>query len=419
SALREFEAVRVIEALRSGIASRHLSAILSYGREGLLEKVQRDLDTVAEGREARALILKGDYGEGKTHFLNIIFNHAQKRNFVVSFVVLSKETPFNRLDRVYPKIASNTYLPGEVEPGIEKLLGDVKPNSQLADKILLFAERELHPKVSYVVQNYFEARDTYHHHLLSGDLMGDWLPLNQLKSLHRLNFDRSAKIERFKARLHVRDYLRLLAYLIKLRGYAGWVILFDEFELVGTLGAAARGDAYFHLGEFLFPEEGEGEALLATYPVFSIASRFWPDILLRERKPDIEEIPARIAGKGDAQKAELVRRALNSLLQEAVTLEALPSSQVQRILAEVCRLHGQAYGWEPGLNLERILEATRQARLRTKIRYTLEYLDIKYLYGEEPTVRAGALEELPLNAGGEEGEEESEDVDMVAGGGEG
>lgn len=400
--MRDFESVRIIETLRSGVSSRHLSALFSYGRESLLEMVQRDLDGLAARGGSRAVVLRGDYGEGKTHFLNTVFNLAQQRNFAVSFVVLSKETPFHRLDRVYPKVACETYLPGENEAGLEALLRDIRPDSKVAAELLAFAQDELHPKIACVLGNYFQAPESYHVHLLYRDLVGDWLPLPELKSLHRFNFGRPVKIEKFTPRLHVWDYFRLLAHLIRVRGFAGWVILFDEFELVGTLGIAARGEAYWNLGRFLFP--GESAGLEATYTIFSTFSGFWSVRLLAERRPDLEEVPARLLAKGEPRKAETVRRVLNTLLQEPVNLESLTTAEIRRMLEKVAELHARACGWEPAVDLDKLLTVTKHARLRTKIRYTLEYLDLKYLYREEPEVRTGTLAEVSLDevAAGEE-----------------
>ncbi|MEW6448848.1 MAG: BREX system ATP-binding domain-containing protein [Bacillota bacterium] len=400
--MRDFEAVRIIETLRSGISSRHLAALFSYGREALLETVQRDLDGLAAQGGSRAVVLRGSYGEGKTHFLNTVFNLAQQRNFAVSFVVLSKETPFSRLDRVYPKVACETYLPGENEAGLEALLRDIRPDGEVAAELLAFAQERLHPKIACVLENYFQAPESYHVHLLYRDLMGDWLPLPELKSLHRFNFGRPVKIEKFTPRLHAWDYFRLLAHLIRTRGFAGWVILFDEFELIGTLGLAARGEAYCNLGRFLFPDENT--CLEATYTIFSTFSGFWSVRLLTERRPDPDEVPARLLAKGEPQKAEMVRRVLNALLLKPLNLEPLTTAEVRRMLAKVVELHARAYGWEPAIDLDHLIEITKHDRLRTKIRYTLEYLDLKYLYREEPEVRAGALAEVSLDevAAGEE-----------------
>lgn len=203
-----------------------------------------------------------------------------------------------------------------------------------------------------------------------------------MKSLHRFNFGRPVKIEKFTPRRHVWDYFRLLAHLIRVRGFAGWVILFDEFELVGTLGVMARGEAYWNLGRFLFP--GEGAGLEATYAIFSTFSGFWSVRLLAERRPDLEGVPARLLAKGEPRKAETVRRVLNTLLQEPVNLEPLTPAEIRRMLEKVAELHARAYGWEPAVDLDKLLTVTKHARLRTKIRYMLEYLDLKYLSGKSP-----------------------------------
>jgi hypothetical protein len=233
------------------------------------------------------------------------------------------------------------------------------------------------------------------------------MPLGQLKSVHRLNFGRPAKVARFRPQSDVWDYFRFLARLIKLRGLAGWVILFDEFELVGTLGIAQRSEAYCNLGRFLFPEGRQ--ALDCTYAVFGIASQFWPAVLVTRQpdRSDTVKVPARLRAKGDPVRAELARRVINALFQDAVvTLEPLPTQEVRRMLEAVVKLHAQGYAWEPKVQVDQLLEATRHDRLRTKIRYAVEYLDLMYLYGEEPLVEAGYLEEMPL---AEETEEEAEE----------
>ncbi|MDH7578362.1 MAG: DUF2791 family P-loop domain-containing protein [Bacillota bacterium] len=393
--MRNHEAVATVEALRSGVTSRHLAAIFSYGREALLEQVERDLEVTTRDGRSRVLLLRGYYGEGKTHFLNIVFNRAQQLDFALSFVVLSKETPFSRLDRVYPKVVAATYLPKVAEPGVEALIRDLRPGSPETGELLSFTEQELHSKIYYVLRNYLESGDSYQQHLLYSDLAGEWLPLGQLKSMHRLNFGSPAKINRFRPQRDAWDYFRLLARLIKWRGLSGWIILFDEFELMGTLSLSGRAEAYCNLARFLFPDDSS--QMESTYAIFGIASQFWPAVLVPQgrRRPDTEEVPARLKAKGELGKAEQARRAMNALLQDTVmTLEPLPGSEVRRMLGAVVDLHARAYGWQPEVDIEQLVEATRHDRLRTKIRYAVEYLDLKYLYGEDPFIRPGVLEDL-------------------------
>ncbi|ACX52857.1 hypothetical protein Adeg_1768 [Ammonifex degensii KC4] len=401
--MRDYQAVATIEALRSGVTSRHLAAIFSYGREALLERVEHDLEEVAREGHPRALLLRGNFGEGKTHFLNLIFNRAREKNFVVSFVALNKETPFNRLDRVYPKVVAGTYLPGVEEPGFEALLRDLCSGHPLTEDLLATVREELHPKLFHVLENYLATGDTYHQHLLYSDLAGEWLPPAQLKSLHRLNFGRALKIPPFRPQADAWDYFRFLAQLIKKRGFAGWVLLFDEFELMGVLGIAARSEAYVNLARFLFPQEKE--ELPYTYTVFGIADQLWTLRLLPpgQRRPDKEEVTARFRVKGEPEKAERARQAIDTLLRDAVDLNPLSSSEIQMMLSKVVELHARAYGWQPEVDpaelLQKLLSNLKAQRLRTKIRYAVEYLDLKYLYREELEVEAREFEEGALEEG--------------------
>lgn len=392
-----YEAVGAVEALRSGTTSRSLCSVFSYGRESLLERIRGDLDSVARDRRMMTLILKGEYGEGKTHLLNIVFNDALDRKFAVSFVVLSKETPFGRLDRVYPKVVCGTYLPGEAEPGIEPLVRDLRLNGRTTAEILTFAKGELHPKIFHVLENYLHQNDAYYRHLLFSDIAGEWLPVNQLKSMHRLNLSYPAKIPRFRPSCDVWDYFRLVSHLVRERGLSGWVILFDEFELVGSLGVGERAKAYANMGRFLFPDKEKG--LDATYVVFSVAARFWSDVLVREKRADIDVVPQKLVSKGAVQEAEFIRRVLNALVTEPQQLEPLLTGELERMLRKVEKLHSEAYAWQPDIDLGGILGTVKHSRLRTKIRYMLEFLDLRYLYGEDPKVEARVPDETILYEG--------------------
>ena len=111
-----FEARKVIEALRSGIPSRAIGGYFSGARAEPLAELSEWLDAGSGGGK----IITGNYGEGKTHLLNTVFNMAHSKNMAVSTVSLSKETPFNRLHMVYQKVALNTYLPKREQPGFER-----------------------------------------------------------------------------------------------------------------------------------------------------------------------------------------------------------------------------------------------------------------------------------------------------------
>ncbi|MDD3879810.1 MAG: DUF2791 family P-loop domain-containing protein, partial [Syntrophomonas sp.] len=138
-----FEAQRVIEALRSGVSSRAVGHYFSSARPELMRQLSSKLDRVVESGDSSGMVITGRYGEGKTHLLNTVFNLAHNNNMVVSLLSLSKETPFDKLYLVYQKLVSNTYLPGRLQPGFEQLLQDLTPNSQAAQDILSFTSKHL------------------------------------------------------------------------------------------------------------------------------------------------------------------------------------------------------------------------------------------------------------------------------------
>lgn len=169
-----YESVRLVEALRSGVSSRKVSAVFSKGREDILTEVLQDLEHVQRDGVSKGFLFRGDYGEGKTHLLNQIFNEAESRNFVVSLLPLSKETPFNNLRKVYPNVVAATYLPGALMPGFEWKLRQLHPDSVKAEAILDFCRKRLHPKIELVFRNYLREGDPYNRFRLYADLAGQF-----------------------------------------------------------------------------------------------------------------------------------------------------------------------------------------------------------------------------------------------------
>lgn len=385
-----FDALRIIETLRSGVPSRMVSAFFPHGREKILDKVRSDLQQVKEDGISKGLIIQGQYGDGKTHLLNQIFNEAQAQNFVVSSVALSKETPFNDLRRVYQKAAPVTITPGSPLHGFERQLGRQSPSSETISDLLTFSETAVHKKIHYVLKNYFREDESYNRFVLYNDLLGDFVPVNTLRSIHSLNFREKIQMGRFILKEHLIDYFKFLGYMFKKLEFSGWVILFDEAELIGKLGRVSRAMAYKNLGQLL---NLDNSGLKWTYVVFAFASPFFNDVLVQRN--DYETSPTLLEEKGQIDSARLVRKTLDQL-GKTMAIEPLPEDTIQDILQTIARLHGEAYNWSSQLDIEYVLRRAggTQTRLRTKIRAAIEYLDLTYLYGSAPAIDVKELDEL-------------------------
>ncbi|OPY63396.1 MAG: hypothetical protein A4E56_00618 [Pelotomaculum sp. PtaU1.Bin065] len=399
--VEQFDARKTIECLRSGVSSGHLSAIFSYGREAALERVGRELTRVQSGAGVISLVVKGNFGNGKTHFLNIIARKAEEMNFAVSFVPLSKETPFDKMDRLYRRAAANLLLPGYTQPGFAPLLEGLKRDRMKAEEVLKYAGHNLHPKIEAVLRNYLESdSDMYNQHVLLGDLAGDFIPVTQLRSINRMNFGNTLSISRFTVKENTFDYFRFLAYLIRAGGCAGWVILFDEFEQLMYLGIMARANAYLNAARFMSPSFG----MTAAYTVFSASSNLWSELIWRQKNSDYDTVPQKLAAKERQHEIPTVREVLGSFLKDNLFLDKLSTFDVNRMLWSVREYHAQAYDWPAPVDIDRVAASLAGDKpLRTAIRSMVEYLDLQYLYDEQPDIKAGMPEEiLPVKPAGDE-----------------
>jgi hypothetical protein len=384
-----FKALHVIETLRAGVPSRRISALFTSGRESLLDGVRRDLDSLKQGSPVKGLVVRAEYGDGKTHFLNQVFNEAHEQGFAVSLIVLSKETPFHNLRRVFQRAAANVWLPGAEQPGFEKPLFQLRPNSDKVSDLLHFADAELHPKLYHVLRNFFEEQDSYKRFILYNDLHGNFIRMSDLRAIHRLNFHAALSMPRFIIALHLPHYFKLLARLFCALGHNGWVILFDESELIGKLGYISRGKAYANMAHLLGLKK---ESLPGVYGVYAFASSFFVDVL--QEKNDAELIPQRLEDRGQPDLAADARQVIGYLTEKSKELPSLSDRALRDILGKIGETHGTALGWSPNLDMKEIL-SIKNARLRTKIRAALESLDIQFLYRQPVEgIQVGKLEEV-------------------------
>lgn len=291
----DFEARHIIEALRSGIPSHAVGQYFSEARPQIMREISGHLDAVCETGKSSGMIISGKYGEGKTHLLNTVFNMAHANNMVVSYISLSKETPFDKLYLVYQKLVNNTFLPRRLQPGFVQMLEKMTPNSPLAGEMLLYAAKQLETdKLYYLLRAYLNTEDQDEKFLLQADLEGDFISASALKQIYRRIFQQRAKYNvSFSKTKHCRDYFNFLSHLFVEMGYNGWVILFDETELVGRLSKKARLNAYRNMAEFLLPSSG----LASAFSMFALGASYAEDVVeakhefenLAELYPDNEE----------------------------------------------------------------------------------------------------------------------------------
>jgi hypothetical protein len=380
----DFYARKIIEALRSGISSREVGECFSSARPKILRELREALESLTDERHPGGRIISGKYGEGKTHLLNTVAGIAWTQNIVVSRITLSKETPLSNLHMLYPKVVQGTYLPGQIQPGVDMLFERFTYGGPVASSLLEFCLTGMETnRLFYILKSYLGTQNDEEKYTLLGDISGNFMANAAIRQIYRRIYNQSAVFDTsFVKSKHVMDYFAFLARLFTALGYNGWALLFDETELVGRLSKKARLSAYYNIALLL-----KAERMESAYSLFAFNASYGPDVIeAKHEHANIEEAPL-------PPEAKTAIESTLAGITSATQLAPLNKDETLEILAGIQRYHGLAYDWHPSLDLELLLASAekRGYLLRTRIRAVVETLDQLYQYGETDEIRINEL----------------------------
>jgi hypothetical protein len=390
-----YKARSIIEALRSGVSSREVGYCFSSARPGLARELHNALDAVSEGGASGGRIITGKYGEGKTHLLNTVFNMAHERNMAVSSVTLSKESPLSNLGVLYPKVLQETYLPGKPQPGVSDVFEKLSVGSPAVSSLLEYCLTRLEcNKLYYVLKAYLGTQNDEEKYMLLGDIEGDFMANATVKQIYKRIYGETAIFNTpFSKARHVTDYFAFVSRLFLSAGYGGWVVLFDEAELIGRMSKKARQSAYVNMAALLRPN-----AVERAYCLFAFNSSYVPDVIESKHEyANVEESPLL------SQESKKTITGVLSEIASAAQLVPLGKAEILEILEKIRAYHGLAYGWDPKPDAADILAFTEKHGylLRTRIRTAVELLDQYYQYGSADEITVGELGQATFEEDGD------------------
>ncbi len=384
--MTDFYSKHIIEALRSGVPSRAVGAYFSEARPDMTRRINSRLDKVTESGKSDGMIFLGRYGEGKTHLLNSVFSHATNANMVVSLLPLGKETPIDKPYQLYQKLMANTWLPKSSQPGITKIFEEMTPNSSLSAEMSAYAAKELDTdKLYYLLKAYLGTNSDDEKYMFLSDLEGDFASPALIKKSYKRIYGNTVKYNvPFSKTKHAMDYFYFMSHLFRLKGYDGWVILFDEAELIGRLGKKARARSYREMSRFLKPDP----RLEATFSLLAFSASYIEDVI--DKKQDIQNVADAFAEDTDQLTAA---NYCISQIEKAHELAPLTKEEIEQILLRLQDFHGKAYDWNPAVSKDTLFSIASKGGylLRTKIRIAIEFLDQLYQYGEAGNTRITEL----------------------------
>lgn len=407
---------RAIEALRSGVPNRDAVRALGAPRGEVVERFLAQLETIRAGGFPRGIVLSGDFGSGKSHLLEYLRHLALDHRFVASKVVISKETPLYDRAKVFRAAIADAALPDRRGAALAEIAETLSFESMEFRELKRWAtsdESELDARFPATLHLYEQLKAGAPDFVqrIVRFWAGDPLLVGELKrALKEVGAGGDFVLGSVPAHELAVQRFRFAARLMQAAGYGGWVLLFDEVELIGRYTLLQRARSYPEIWRWTAGLEQEGLAGLAA--VLAVTSDFhrW---VIRD-KNDEELVPARLRARGEESLATRAEQAMRQIEDE--TKKRLPRQPDQAVLDDMYRrlreIHGAAYGWDPpelvrGSNVR----STREYVRAWIYEWDLRRLDPSYVpqivVGEDvrPTYEEDAELETPME--GAEGEETS------------
>ncbi|NIK38877.1 hypothetical protein FHY12_001162 [Xanthomonas arboricola] len=247
----------VIQSLRAGVVPRAGQHLIQVGRIREVETLVSDIDRLADGSSSFRLVV-GEYGAGKTFFLNLVRAIAMERKLVVASADLNPDRRLHasggQARSLYAELmrnlATRTKPDGGALPGVvEKFIATAKTEAKAKD---VPTEQVIRAKLEQLTElvNGYDFAD-----VIAAYCKGFEQGNEQLKSdaIRWLRGEFSTKTDA-KAALGVRsivddasvyDQLKLMGRFVRLAGFSGLLVCLDELvNLYKLANAQARNSNY-------------------------------------------------------------------------------------------------------------------------------------------------------------------------------
>jgi len=339
------ESRTAIEALRAGVPNRAVVRLMGAGNVGLEEDFRALLD--APGTRP-GMGFAGGFGTGKSHTLTSLAEVARERRFVVSRVVISKETPLGDFSRLFEAAMRSAALPDRNDDALSASLATLRA---APDQLTAFQEVVSRPDsglcgifaaILFLLRQPSQAPEVVRRceRFLAGGKMPSSVfrkPLVEHHASRKFNLRQPPAAELAAQRI------RFASLLFRAAGYAGWFVAFDEVELIGRYSPMQRALAYASLAVWLGLDGTTRFPGIAV--VYAITDDFVAAVI--DHRHDQDELPERLRLKGrdaDSVRALTGIRHIRDTVQNH-RLVAPNEEELRRDGQRVREIYAGAYDW--------------------------------------------------------------------------
>lgn len=413
TAIRAKDRDTVIQSLRAGVVPRVGQHLIQVGRVKEIESLIRDIDRISDGGSAFRLVI-GEYGAGKTFFLNLVRSIALEKKLVTANADLN---PDRRLQAtggqarsLYAELAHNLStrtkpeggaLAGIVEKFVSASITEAKQES-ISPDIVIYRKLEA---LSEMVNGYDFAA------VIAAYWKGFEEGNEQLKTdaIRWLRGEFTTKTDA-RVALGVRsiiddasfyDQLKLMARFVRLAGYSGLLVSIDELvNLYKLSNTQARNSNYEQILRILNDSlqgscEGLGFILGGTpdflmdtrrglYSYSALQSRLAENTFAREGLIDFSGPVLRLASLAPEDFMVLLHKLRNVYASGVPEKHLLPDEALHAFMEHCYQKIGDAYFRTPRntitafINLLAVLEQNTNTNWQT----LLGLVEVNYDDGE-------------------------------------
>ena len=260
TAIRPRERDAVIQALRAGVTPRVGLQHIQVGRSGEVAQVIADMGRIAGGGSAVRFVI-GDYGAGKTFFLNLARSLALQHKLVVIHADLSPDRRLHatagQARGLYAELMRNLSTRAKPEGGalasiVERFIAEAEAEARTEKAGVAEVIRRRLASVqdwvggydfATVLERYWRAHE-------AGEEAGKASALRWLRGEYTLKTEArdALGVRSIIDDAGIYDHLKLMSRLVRLAGYDGLLVVLDELVNVYKLvNSQARNANYEQL----------------------------------------------------------------------------------------------------------------------------------------------------------------------------
>lgn len=257
TAIRPKDRDAVIQSLRAGVVPRSGQHLIQVGRTREIETLIGDIDRIADGGSTFRLVI-GEYGAGKTFFLNLVRAVALEKKLVVATADLNPDRRLHasggQARSLYAELMRNIATRTKPEGGalggiVEKFIATAKSDAKAAGNS---TENIIREKLEHLTElvNGFDFADVIAAYCRGFEEGNEQLKADAIRWLRgefttKTDARVALGVRTIVDDAAVYDQLKLMARFIRLAGFSGLLVSLDELvNLYKLANSQARNSNY-------------------------------------------------------------------------------------------------------------------------------------------------------------------------------